>query len=296
LANQLAFYRRLSLALLIFALPAYGLVGIRWLREHGHTTGVVDIQGNPPHAKEIRRLLAPLRYSITPILMRKDFSIGLDYQAKRWSLRNLHQFDPGGNIILEGGRYGVCGQLAAHVRHQLSSILDPARFSVGFIRVAESGFFPAYITEHFALEIVDRSTDPPTEYILDPSLKRYGEKNRFEEYMSLKGLSTLSFLDTKSADQTFRVGSGTPVEITRQHLVVLSVERQDGVFDPDNFRIVLVAFHRYHYLAHPLIILRCRAGQKDVLEYPDTVRKVFEPGQFDLLKRRLLELFHQLPS
>jgi hypothetical protein len=177
---------------------------------------------------------------------------------------------------------------------QLKRMLDPQRFDVGFIRVAESGFFPAYITEHFALEIVDRAADPPVEYILDSSLKRYGPRDRFEEYLSFEDLKTLSFLDTKSPDQSFRVGAGTPVEITGQHLVVLSVERQDGVFNPDNFRIVLVAFHRHHYLAHPLMILRNVDGAREVLEYPETVRKVFAAGAFAPLRERLVMLFDRL--
>lgn len=294
LQRQLAGYRFLTALLLAAAAIAYGLLGIRWFQERAPSLGMVQIKGQPPHADHVRRLISPLRYSITPILMRNDVRIGLDFEAKRWALRNLHRFDAQGNVLLEHGRYGVCGELSAYVLSQIKPQLDPARYDIGFIRVAESGFFPAFITEHFALEIVDRSTEPPTEYILDSSLKRYGPKNRFEEYLSFEDLKTLSFLDTKSPDQSFRVGSGTPVEITREHLVVLSVERQDGKFDPDNFRIVLVAFHRYHYLAHPLLVLREVNGDKQVLEYTETVRKVFDAKAFTPLRERLIQLFDEL--
>jgi hypothetical protein len=150
------------------------------------------------------------------------------------------------------------------------------------------------MTEHFSVEVLDQSTTPPSEYILDTSLKRYGPKSQFEEYLIFERLDDLAFMETHSSDQSFRINSGTPVDITGKYLVVLSVERQGDAFDADNFRVSLVAFHRYHYLSRPLLFLRNVNGQREVLEYPKTIRKVMPERRYNALRQKLIEQFDRL--
>jgi hypothetical protein len=293
LARKLSFYRRLSAALFLAAAAAYAILAGRWIQDNALRLGVVQVDRDAPHAARIAQLIKPLRYSIIPILRRDDVRIELDFANKKWHLRNIHQFDAHGKIVLEGGRYGVCGHLAAYAYDQLRPLFEP-QFDVAFVHVAQSGFFPAFITEHFALKITDRSSDPPREFILDPSLKRYGPKSQFEDYLSIEELPSLSFMETQGADQAFRLGAGVPVEITGRYLVVLAVSRQAGVFDPNNFVVSLVAFHRHHYLGRPLLFLRNVKGQKEVLDYPDNVRRVFGVKTFARLRELLLKRFDAL--
>jgi hypothetical protein len=293
LEQRLSFYRLLSAGLFLAAAVAYGILAGRWIQDHALGLGLVQVDRRAPQARRVAELIKPLRYSIIPILSRDDVRIELDFPNKKWFLRNIHQFDPAGKIKLEEGRYGVCGHLAAYAHDQLKPLLGP-QYSVEFLQVAQSGFFPAYITEHFALEITDRSANPPEVFILDPSLKRYGPKSQFEDYLSIERLPNLDFMETQGTDQAFRLGAGVPIEITGRYLVVLSVSRQAGIFDPKNFVVSLVAFHRYHYLGRPLLFLRNVDGQKESLEYPDNIRRVLGDRKFGRLRAQLARRFNEL--
>jgi hypothetical protein len=143
LMRRLSFHRRLSLFMILAASIPYAILARQWLQENTLRTGLLmEVDGSAPHAEEVADLIRPLRYSIAPILLRPDVRIDLDFANRKWHIRNLHRFDDHGRIVLEQGRYGVCGELSAYAYDRLKQIFEPERYALSLIRVAESGFFP----------------------------------------------------------------------------------------------------------------------------------------------------------
>ena len=147
---------------------------------------------------------------------REDVYLSIDFENKIWKLHNLHRFDNKGDIILEDGKYGTCGELAAHTYKKIERLLGKD-YDIKFVETAQSGFFLSPKASHIVLYITEKSglwrgRDKKI-YILDASFHKYGPIGDFEDYLFLEFMSTLPFVERKETDIAMPLSKSIPLLI-----------------------------------------------------------------------------------
>ena len=268
--------------------------GIRLAREHAIDLGWTQIARNAPQRELVQSILRDLRYDGVSIVMKPDFRIKINLKDQTWTVYGVHRYGPDGRVMLEDGRYGICGDLSAHVFDRLRPKLDPS-YGIEFVRVAESQFFPASLSAHYVLRILQPQPEgPPQTYILDPSFHRYGPMSDFEDYLFYEPLNELEFVRHKSASEMMPIGSGMPIILHSKVLLGIVIGREGDQFDKDHYRLSLVATFRYRYAGRRLLSIRRTGDHTEVFENKETIRKALPLSEYEPLRRRLLEIFQSM--
>lgn len=261
-----------------------------WWNYVTNPEGISGIERKAPYSEEIKKIIKPLRYSGFYTLLRPEVRISLDFDKKTWRLHNIHRFDKEGNVVLEKGKSGVCGDLAAYVYNKVKPIFGD-HYKISFVRAAESGYFLGPQSSHMILEIVKPSIFGQTEYILDPSFRRYGNKENYEEYLFYERAMRLSL----EKDEVFNISQLTPIVIKKEFLIGLVVDGSGDKFDKDNFTLAITATRRFKYAGRYILALRRRNGQEEMFENKNLRATLLSKGEYDQLRERLSYLFSNLP-
>lgn len=286
---ELHIFEFLSLILTVVLLLTL-FIWARWY----YVTGSYHVQMDrrAPYYKEVREVIDPLRYSFLPVVLRPDFRMALDFQSKTWCLYNMNRFDKNGKIMLENGRYGICGQLAAYTYDKIRPIFSSG-YKIEFVRVSESGYFINYAS-HIILYITNPG-EGPEGYILDPSFHRYGKRSDLAEYLFLERLPSLPFVEQKTADDTASIGVIMPIGIERDFLIGMSVDGQDAKFDENNYFLLITAIHRNTYIGQPIFAFRKNNGQKESFENKTLGKAIMGKADYQKFRGRIEQIFSTLP-
>lgn len=295
LRRQLVFYKGLSLALFAGLIFSSAHHVEEYLKGNTSFHPSLKVQADAPHADFVREALKPLRYTGLPDFLRSDVSVSIDFQARAWSLRNIHRFDENGRVILNEGRYGVCGDLAAYAYQKIKPVFGSG-YKIEFLKVADSSFFKPGAGSHIILRIIDlqagsEGSDYRKVYLLDPALRRYGVPELFPDYWPEQTLSELPFAVQKNPDETFVLGEGPPILINRNAFVMLQIKAVDGKFDRDNFRFVLAMKRRYEYSSESLFEIGKKDGRPFQIEPDIQTSKYVRPATLRKLIKRTANLF-----
>lgn len=294
LRKRLVFYRIFSVFLLLF-IAAMIFANRRLIK-----TGVLEIEKpfisydkTAPYSKEIKKIIAPLRYSGLSDLMSPDVHISLDFKKRLWRLHNIHRFDKDGKTILQEGRYGLCGELAAYTYEKIHPLLNKG-YLIEFVRAAESGYFLGPHASHIILRITGRFPLTNEIYILDPSFSRYGRIEQFEDYLFFEKTKGLAFVDEQDTDTVFLIDNSTPILIRKQLLIGLVVGENAGIFDKDNFILAITVTRRHKYAGRYIFALRRNKGHREMIEDMGLAKQLLKPGEYTQLRERLIELFEKI--
>lgn len=247
----------------------------------------------PPFYKEIKRIIAPLQYSGIHDLVRSEVGVRLDFKNSDWQLTNIHRFDDKGRLVLAQGRFGLCGELAAAVYEKIKGLFDGS-YIIDYARAAESGYFLYPQSTHIVLRITRPAFMSQKIYILDPSFQRYGEVNEFDDYLFFESMPNIPFVEKKETDERFAVGTATPVFIKSGFLIMLSVEKQNGLFNRDNFALSLTASRRFNYSGRYLLALRKSNGKDEILENQGLVENILSLDEYEVLRKTMLQWFEKI--
>jgi hypothetical protein len=206
----------------------------------------------PPFYDAIMKIIAPLEYSGVPVMVKPQVSLSVNFVNWTWTLRNIHEYDSQGVIILEKGRYGLCAELATFLFEKIKEMLD-GQYDVKFAMVTESGFFSAGQSNHIVLLLVDKSDKQV--YLIDPSFHKYARMKDLSEYHVLNIQDTLSFVKDRSHDISFGVDQAMPLYIKNDVLLSFSVTSVDGKFDKDNFIFAISANRRYKFVGRDIVVI-----------------------------------------
>lgn len=250
-------------------------------------------QNPPPHYQEIWELIQPLRYNGLYALIRPEVSITPDFERNVWRINNLHRFNDKGEIILEDNRYGLCGELSTYVYEKVKPLLGKKEV-LNFARVAESGFFLTPQATHTVLILTDNSGSQQKNYIIDPSLSRYADRNDLDDYMIFDVHNTNPLLEGNSKNAFYSVDQGAPVLIEGDYLVSLMMEKSGSRFDKNNFVLALSATERYKYCGRYLLALRNDNGQAEIFENTALIRQILKPEEYKSLREKMFSWFQQL--
>lgn len=282
----------LALAALLSALAVHD--GVGWLRENfPDELEWAEVDKTAPAAAKVEELIAPLRYSGFQPLTNPAVSISIDPAGKTWALRNIRTYDAAGEVTLDQGRYGICGELAAFTYPRVKKILGPG-YAVQVIRASESSYFPVGASDHYLILITDLS-DTSNVYALDPSFHRYGPISRFKNYAFYS--SRQSFLMNHGTDMRQSARVGLPLLIRKGHLMLLSITpNDDGAFDAGNHTLKLTLFGKNEYQGSDVLVLERRNGVARSTEDDGSLRSFLGDADYGTLRRRITELFDAIPA
>lgn len=293
--REIVLYRVVIVALALFCANFLWSDITDWVYDNFFpSVGNVIVEPRAPKAREIKKLIAPLKYTgLGQGLGRsKDsrMSISIDFKKHIWALRNVHEFDSNGRIVLRGNS-GLCGDLAAYTYDRVRKLLDPARYAIRFLRVAEVSFFKGDKSSHTVLEITDKQAQPePVVYVLDPAFRRYGSFSTFGTYEPREAYTQPDFVRDRSEDQIFLINTGPPIHIGRRVMLSLYVVPWKGKFDEKNYAILLAGLKRYDYFSKPVLYYVRQEGVTQILEKENDLEEFMIPGHYRQLEERVLAL------
>ena len=253
--------------------------------------GLCDSWRVPPFYDTIMKIINPLEYSGVPVMVKPQVALSLDFDKRIWTLKNIHEYDSQGSVILEQGRYGLCAELATYVFEKIKPLLD-GRYEVKFAMVAESGFFAAGQSNHIVLLLVDRSDSQM--YLIDPSFHKYARLKDLPEYHVVNVQDTLSFVKDKSPDFSFGVDQAIPLYIKNDFLLSFAVTSVDGKFDRENFIFVISANRQYKFGGRDIVFIG--RHNKELEDYEDKalLNQLLTPDEiktlFDKLKSWIMRV------
>lgn len=240
-----------------------------------------------PYFDEVTRIMAPLQYSGLDNLLGENSKLSLDFQKKTWTLHNVYDFDEQGNILLAGGNNGLCGSLSRYLYNAIKPLFNPKRFEIVFAKVKERDYFFMPQATHIVLMIFDKENQ--RKYLLDPSFKRYGVLEDFEQYVFFDHDKPEVFMrSNRNPDKFFNVNSASPILIRDDHLILFSVEESDGKFDNKNFILSVSAIKRRASNSDYILGLRYSNGRLQTYGNADMAQRFLKPEEIIRLQYRLL--------
>ena len=252
-----------------------------------------------PHKKEVLKIIKPLRYSGIQALMRQDVRMSMNFDNGTWILHNLYRYDSEGRVLLEEERYGLCGELSRYVYQKIKPVFGD-KYNIEFIYASESGYFSNPRSSHVILRITEQApilTGGLYEqmiYILDPSFGRYGKIDQFEDYLFWDTLEFQGIIDERQTNGIFGINGGFPIIISKDSLLSLIVEENNGKFDRDNFVMSLTASRRHTYAGRYIFALRNNEGEKQVLENKALAGTLLDKATYQKLHDKLTQIFDRL--
>lgn len=247
-----------------------------------------------PHSARIKGIVGNLRYSGLQMFKRKDVNLSLDFRNRLWRLSNVHKFDDAGDLVLEEGRYGTCGELAAYTYKAVLPLLGGG-YNIDFVKSVQSGFFLAPTASHIVLRITSPGSlskrRAPEVYILDPSFRRYGHISEFEDYLFLERMPELPFLKEKESGVELPVNTLVPLLIKKEYLLGMAVEDINGKFDPQNYTVALTLTKKHNFAGRYLFAIRSFDGRQETFENRELARPLLDDKEFETLRKRVAELF-----
>lgn len=246
-----------------------------------------------PFQKEIKKIIDPLRYSGVERLLKPNVWVSVDFEKKTWTIHNLHVFDANGSLLLEGGRSGVCQELAAYVFEKIKPLLGE-KYDVSFLVVSESGFFNFPQGTHVALCITPKNAGYDEACFLDPTFHRYGPIGQFDDYAVLRAESELEIFKQKNRDVEMNVDFSTPLKIKDNYVIGFVVEDVGGRFDRENFSFGLSAMRKHRYIGRLIFALKMVDGKEYQVEDEGLSRLLFSPKEYQALRYKIREMFDRI--
>ena len=217
-------------------------------------------------------------------MVKPQVDLIVDFKSWKWALRNIHEYDSQGGVILEQGRFGLCAELATFLFEKIKPLLG-GRYEVKFAMVAESGFFSAGQSNHIVLLLVDRSDHQV--YLIDPSFHKYARMKDLPEYHVLNIQDTLSFVKDRSRDVSFSVNQAIPLYIKNDVLLSFSVTSVDGRYDRNNFIFVISAMRRYKFAGRDIVVIGRRNKEFEDFEDRSMLNMLLTQDEIKILFDKL---------
>jgi len=238
----------------------------------------------PPLYDVIMKIMSPLEYSGVPVMVKPQVVLSVDFNNWKWTLRNIHEYDAQGGVILEQGRFGLCAELATFLFEKIKPLLG-GRYEVKFAMVAESGYFSVGQSNHIVLLLVDKSDHQV--YLIDPSFHKYARMKDLPEYHVLNIQDTLSFVKDRSRDVSFSVNQAIPLYIKNDVLLSFSVTSVDGRYDKDNFIFVISAMRRYKFAGRDIVVIGRRNKEFEDFEDRSMLNTLLTSDEIKILFDKL---------
>jgi hypothetical protein len=245
-----------------------------------------------PFSDDIQTLMNHMEYSGFAAWARPDVALRIDFERRKWTLTNIHRFDANGRFILDEGRYGLCGEMAASLHQDLKSRLGD-RYDLTFVQAIEPDFFMGPQSSHMVLSLFDKASK--TRYFIDPSFRKYGTPQTFDRYRFIDQKETLSFLKDHTADVSFDLGQAWPFFIRNDWIFAFALVSIDGKFDRDNFLLSITAHYHDDVKGDDIIAVGRYHGVFQWIEHEQSVKQWLKPEEVPAIHQKLEMFFKEIP-
>jgi len=291
LERRLRFYRIAVILLATVLVVVVPLYVYTYIENHTDDIRLFASNSEIPYFDETREIMQALQFSFLPTLMRPDVHISVDFENKTWTIHNIRKFDGQGRFMLEQGRYGRCGELSYHVYQEIVPLLRD-KYTIELWRSAESKFFPFMIGDHTVLRITDKGLLASNVFIIDPTYNRYGRLEDFDSYIFIKPHDLMPFAE-RETDETFKVGTTTPVLLTKRYLLSLGVIRVNDSFDSQNFGLAVILSRPHRYISRAVAEVRKNRGETETGDAAQPA-KAIKTKEYYALHKKMIEFFEQI--
>lgn len=291
LERRLRRYRIIIVTLTALTVTLMLVCAYMFIENYSEAIGLFTTPSEMPLRDEVKKITKPLKSSFLSTLMRPNVRISVDFENATWTMHNIREFDGEGNLLLEQGRYGRCGELSYHVYQEIAPLLED-KYTTELWLCAESKFFPFMIGDHVVVRITDNGLLADNVYIIDPTYGKYGRLEDFDDYVFVKPSNLEPFLN-QNTDDTLEVGVTTPVLLTKRYLISLGVVRVNNAFNSENFGLALILSRPHRYISRAVAEVRKNRGETetgDVTQLP----RATNTKDFHVLRRRMIEFFEQI--
>jgi hypothetical protein len=246
-----------------------------------------------PYYEAVTKIMAPLEYSGISSVTGQDAGLSVNFTNKTWTLHNAHHFDDQGEIILDKGVDGLCGQLSRFVYGKIKSLFPKELFDIKFSKVREKKFFFTPQATHIVILITDKQQHK--EYVIDPTFKRYGRKEDFDDYVGFDNQDPTVFLESnRQQDKYFEVDYASPILIRGDYLITFSVESVNGKFDKNHFVLALAADYRSSTTSKYLYAFSYNEGHLQIDKDEELIKQLLSLNEAVGLISKLMEWFGAL--
>jgi len=282
------FILALAVTLLAFALQRTGKhTDDRFWQEDSRSA-------QPPHYQTIMKMLNRLEYSRIPALRRSDVSLAVDFENRRWSLKNIYHYDQAGDILLEHSRYGICSELTAYVYKQIKPLFDEQEYKIQYAQVNETRFYMKPDSVHVVL-LITKLHPKKESFILDPSFKEYGRREVMGHYYLRQTFDNLPLLVRRLRDQEAKAGAGRIIFAANQDsLLSFAVEPVFDKFDRQHFALVLTATRQHWYVGRYVFAVVMTPDGRETIENALLAKRILTRKDFEFLKQKISEWFEQI--
>ncbi len=246
-----------------------------------------------PHFDAIMKIMAPLQYSGMNSLLGDDAKILLDFNKRTWSIKTAYSFSTSGNVSLNRENSALCRGLSIYVYQKIQSMFPKEKFEIKFAKVKERNYF--FKDGAFHIIILIRDKVKKIEYLLDPSFKRYGRKDDFQEYSFLEEEGPVEFLENaRLLQKFFVVNSAEPLFIKDKHMLLFSVESVGEQFDNNHFVLSIAVSKPGYAFEEDVLSVKCEAGKLQVSMNDELQQTLLGKEKRDQLTVKLLDWTNEL--
>lgn len=227
--------------------------------------GFFSEKKKPPYYEKIMKIVRPLQYSGITSFLEPRVELYLDFNNKKWELRNIFEFDETGNVKLHEDRFGLCGELSSFVYNKIKPLLG-AKYDIKFLKAAEAGYFLHTQSSHIVLSITPKLLFNRESYIIDPSFKRYARKEEFDDYFFTQEAKILKFEKESDRHVSLPINTTYPLLIKNDFLVNLVVTDIDKKFDRNNYMIALTVHRKNKFASRIMLGFQMIDGDLNIIE------------------------------
>jgi hypothetical protein len=244
-----------------------------------------------PHSKEIWGIIDPLKYSSYDIFNDKEVKLKVNFNTNRWTIINYFSFDINKKIKLINNS-GACLELVVYTYDRIYDLLSSG-YIIEFAETIESSTFNNPNSTHWILLITDRN-DRRAKYILDPSFKRYGRIEDFDDYRIYNTSEAIPASVVSGRNNRLDVANGAPIFMKDGNLIGLNASPVNGKFDDQNFSLGIYAKKPFKYKSHYIYNIGRSGGQFFEREDRDNIEEYLGPKEFKNLKSTLNKLYQSV--
>lgn len=245
-----------------------------------------------PNGNAVWKFLSEIEYSSFDAFNDKQVRLAVDFENESWQIRNYFRFDERGKILLKENT-GACLELVIYAFQQLEKDLR-RDFAVQFAETVESSTFNNPYSRHWILILIRKSTGE--RYVLDPSFKRFGPIDYFDDYRIFRMYDKLPIELVQDGTNRLSAADGAPIFIKNGNLIGLMVRPINGAFDKDNFSLGIYAKKPFKYKGHHIYNIGVSNGEYFEQTDEKNAKEFLSPGQLRSLKTLLDKLYRDIES
>ena len=245
-----------------------------------------------PQEKAVWKFFSEIEYSTFDVFNDKDVRLAVNFEKQIWLIKGYFKFDSNNNILLNDNS-GACLELAIYAFVELEKDLG-RYYRVQFAETLESSTFNNANSRHWVLLLTLKSNGE--QFILDPSFKRFGRIDDFDDYRITNLYDRVPVEIVKDGHNRLSIADGAPIFIKKGNLIGLIVRPVNKKFDRNNFSLGIYAKKPFKFKGHFIYNIGLKDGAYFEMLNEENAKEFLTSEQLKSLKGLLKKLYKDIES